>query len=158
MASMLPERSSGSQPQAASKVMEQPTAEQKRQHGSSWVQCSACRLWRRVPKELSQRVEGENMTWCVQRLRLSQQEPESVPQCDQPCSLHLALVSICRYCRENPDPGHASCSVPQEMSDAAIDTELAQNTQEVRPYCKVLLVPTRLSGPGSRLLALVGGG
>ena len=30
----------------------------------AWVQCDSCEMWRRVPKEVSERL-GEDEQWCV---------------------------------------------------------------------------------------------
>ena len=56
MAAMVHDAESGLAPQAPAQLMKQPGTEQERKHGSLWVECGRCKLWRRVPKELYQDV------------------------------------------------------------------------------------------------------
>ena len=45
----------------------------------AWVQCDSCEKWRRVPKEVSERL-GEDEQWCVPFLPALSRRPSRAPR------------------------------------------------------------------------------
>lgn len=43
----------------------------------AWVQCDSCALWRRVPKEVSERL-GDDDQWCARELAIARARAPSL--------------------------------------------------------------------------------
>lgn len=111
------------QEEGVAQNVKQPSLEGTRKRKTFWAQCEKCESWRRLPKELQKQVDAQEF-WSVLLLLMSTFALSLLLNSDPTRYKRFVRWHTCRYCPQNPDANYNSCSVPQEMSNEAIDREL----------------------------------
>ena len=126
----------------------------------TWVGCDACGKWRKVSQALAESLDNEDK-WYEHNFYASNLTPNfqyntlfctcrigvySAPK--RWCivfAANISRTSICRYCEQNPDQRHNSCSAPQELSDQEIDLALAPAVRLLLRDCCKANVPDNVA-------------